>query len=107
MALSAGEMRHRVTVRAPAGTLATTAVVVASRISASIAAARAADGGERIAGGGMHSISMTTVKLRFRRDIQASYEVVEHCCLQRTFQIVSLEPSDERDAMVLTCVTVG
>lgn len=103
--LTAGELRHRMTIHAPAGTKATAAVDIARRVPAKIAARVV--GAEGLAAGGVQSEAGETVSMRFRTDVQASYELVEHCCLQRRFQIVSIRPSDDGRAIEMACVTVG
>lgn len=98
-------MRHRVTIHAPAGTKAVAAVDVATRVAMKITAA--VFGRENVAGGGVQSQAETVVSTWFRTDIQTSYELVEHCCNQRRFQILSMQPSNDGRAIEMACVTVG
>lgn len=103
--LRAHELRHRVTIHAPAGTAAVAAQDIATRVPAKIQAALA--GGEGLAGGGVQSEASSTVTMRFRTDVRTSFELQEHCCTQRRFQILSIQPSDDGRAIEMKCVTVG
>lgn len=106
--LSAGHLRHRVTIYAPAGTKEVAAVNVATRVPAKIAqAAESGIGREGLAAGGVRSESVSTVSMRFRTDVRTSYELVEHCCTRRRFQILAIQPSDNGAAIEMACVTVG
>lgn len=106
--LSAGHLRHRVTIHAPAGTREVGAVDVATRVPAKIAGGRSESfGREDLAAGGVQSQAGSTVTMRFRTDVQTSYELVEHCCNARRFQILSIQPSDDGAAIEMACVTVG
>lgn len=106
--LKAGELRHLLTITAPAGTLAEDAQDVATHVPAAIAVLPLAfQAREYQALGGLQTSTLYTVRVRYREDLKASYVLVEECCTERRFQIVSVIPSDTRDAIEMTCVTAG
>lgn len=102
--LTTADLRHRMTIHAPAGTKAVSAVDVAGRVPAKIARVT---GNEGLVAGGVQSQATSRVSMRFRTDVQTSYHLVEHCCTQRRFQILAIHPSDDGRAIEMDCVTVG
>lgn len=104
--LRAGDLRHRVTVHAPAGTKAVAAVDVAPRVPAKIAPLLPT-GREALEDGGVQSQIGCIVTMRYRTDVQASYLLIEHCCTERRLQIQSITPSEDGRAIQMNCVTVG
>lgn len=106
--LRAGDLSHTGSIIAPAGTLAADEVEVDSEVPASIVAVPVAfQSPERIAVGGVQAQTVYTVSTRYRTDVQPSYVFVEDCCTQRRFEILSVVPSDRRDAIDMRAVTVG
>lgn len=106
--LRASDLRHYVTISAPAGVLSADATVVVEREPASIAVTPPNfQRNEALAAGGLQTQTLYTVSLRYRTDLRADYAIVEECCTERRFQILSIVPSDRRDAIDMTCVTAG
>lgn len=107
--MRAGELRHQVTIRAPAGVLhETDPVDVATGVPMKIEVLGLPfQQREQLNLGGLQTQTIYTAVCRYRTDVKASYVLVESCCTQRTFQIVAVIPSDRRDATEMTCVTGG
>lgn len=106
--IRSGDLSHRGSIVAPAGTLAVAEQVVAAQVPASIVVVPVQfQSPERFAGGGVQAQTSYTVSIRYRTDVQASYLFVEECCTRRRFEILAVTPSDRRDAVDMRCVTVG
>lgn len=106
--LASGQLNHRLTIEAPAGTLAVAASEVAARVPAAITVLPPQfQSREGLQLGGLQSQTVYTVSIRTRTDLQPSYVLVEECCTLRRFQILNIVPSDRRDALDMTCVTSG
>jgi len=107
--MRAGELRHEMTMRAPIGVLhETDAVDVDTQVYMKIEPLPLAfQQREQLAAGGLNTATTYTLTCRYRTDVRPAYVFVEHCCTQRTFQIVAIIPRDRRDALDLTCVTSG
>lgn len=108
--LRAGDLKHTVTVLAPAGTHATETADynVAERVPAAIQVVPPQfQARESLGLGGVQSQTEYQVTLRWREDLLPAYALVEECCTARRFQIVAIIPSDRRDALDLKCVTNG
>ncbi len=105
--MRAGDLRHHVTITAPAGVLnETLPVVVESSIPMRITVLPPAfQARESLNLGGLQTQTIYTVSCRYRTDIKPAFVLVEQCCTQRTFQILSIVPSDRQDAVDMTCVT--
>lgn len=96
------------TIVAPAGTLAVDESVVEAHVPMSVTVLPPQfQGREAQAGGALQTQTVYTVGARYRTDLSASYVLVEECCTERRFQIISIVPSDRRDAVDMTCVTQG
>jgi hypothetical protein len=107
--LRAGDLRHAVTVEAPIGVLdESNAVTVDTAVPAKIEVVPLVfQRNESIQAGGPRTQTLYTVTMRYRTDMRASYVLQEACCTQRTFQILSVIPTDRLDAIEMTCVTNG
>lgn len=107
--MRAGELRHRITIRAPIGVLnETVAVDVATGEPMKIDVLPLQfQAREKLDLGGLQTQTLYTLTCRYREDVRAAYALVEECCTQRTFQILAIIPSDRRDALDMTCVTSG
>jgi hypothetical protein len=106
--LTAGELQHSVTIQAPAGVVAVAAVDVETGVPAAISVTPPQfQSREALNVGGLQTATQYLVSLRYRTDVVASYVLLEDCCTQRRFQILSVVPSDRRDAVDLLCVTNG
>ncbi len=57
--------------------------------------------------GGLQTQTIYTLSCRYRTDIKPSFVLTEECCTERTFQILSIVPSDRMDDVDMTCVTSG
>ena len=101
--LRAGDFSHRVTLFAPAGTLAVGDSTLDTEVRARIQAVTAQQR-EQLAIGGIQGQTIYIVTIRYRTDVQSDLVVVEECCTQRRFQILSIIPTDRREALELTCV---
>jgi head-tail adaptor len=112
MPVAAGSLRHRVTLHAPAGTRGTGDPATASNLATGIPVKIESvplqfQQQERIAAGGINSQTLYTITMRYRSDVAKDLVLVEECCTERTFQIVSMIPSDKLDWLDLTCVVAG
>jgi head-tail adaptor len=106
--LRAGDLSHTGSIIAPPGTLAAEEVEVDSEVPASIVVVPVSfQSPERFAAGGLQAQTTYTVSTRYRTDVRASYVFVEDCCTQRRFEILSVVPSDRRDALDMRCVTAN
>lgn len=107
--MRAGELRHSVTIQAPIGVISDTVTTdVDEHVPMKIEVLPPAfQQREQLAGGGLSTQTLYTVTCRYRTDLLASYTLIEQCCTQRTFQILSIVPRDKRDAVDMTCVTNG
>lgn len=108
--LRASDLRHHtVTITAPAGTVEVDESTVASRVPAAITVTppQFQVRGEQFGGGALQASTEYTVSLRYRTDLAPSFVLVEECCTQRRFQILSIVPTDRRDAVDIRCVTQG
>jgi hypothetical protein len=108
--LRASDLWHSLTVHAPAGTQETVAAAedLFTRVPAAITVVPVQfQSPERLDLGGVQSATRYVVSLRYRTDVKADYVLVEECCTARRFQILSIVPSDRRDAIDMTCVTSG
>lgn len=109
---SSGQMRHVVTIHAPEGTYGTgnpsPAVDIAEHVPAKIDALPLPfQQQERLAAGGLNTQVVYAIEMRYRDDVQANFVLNEECCMQRTFQIIQMIPSDRLDWLQLTCVVAG
>lgn len=106
MPVAAGEMRHRLTLHAPEGTRDEGSPDdLATGIPAKITALPLAfQQQERLAAGGVRAQTVYTIVVRYRDDIQGDLQLVEECCTERTFQILSIIPDDKLVDLELTCV---
>ncbi len=107
--MDVGNLRHRVTIRAPIGVLSETDPVdVATSVPMEIEVLELPfQQREQLATGGLNTSTIYRTACRYRTDIQPSYVLVEQCCTQRTFQIVALIPKRNEGRLDLTCVTSG
>jgi len=107
----AGDYRHRLTIRAPKGVLDESAAVdVATMVRARIIELELPfQEREHLGLGGLLTAVTYAIHVRYRTDIRPSYILVEGpCCpLPRTFQVVTIVPTDRRTEIKLTCVTEG
>ncbi len=108
--MRSGALTHRVTITAPAGVLDETLPV---NVDTSVPMNITADplqfqSRENLNIGGLQTKTIYTLECRYRTDMKPTFVLVEQCCTQRTFQIVSdIVPSDRKDAVKMTCVTSG
>jgi head-tail adaptor len=109
MPVASGQMRHRLTLYAPQGTRGDgTAANLLTGIPARIEAVPLQfQQQERLAAGGIQAQTLYNIQVRYHEDIAKDLELHEECCTQRTFQIVSMIPSDKLDWLDLTCLTAG
>jgi hypothetical protein len=106
--LTSGELKHRVTISAPAGTIAETETTVAENVPAAVSVLSPQfQAREALQHGGLMSHLFYMVSLRYRTDMHPSLVLVEECCTQRRFQIQSVIPSDRRDAVDMMCVVAN
>jgi hypothetical protein len=104
--LRASDLRHSVTIHAPAGTLDQVARDVETGVPAAITVTPVPfQTPERLAAGGLQAQTLYSIGLRYRTDLRPDYVLVEECCTQRQFQILAIVPSDRRDAIDMRCVT--
>lgn len=104
--VASGELRHRVTLHAPEGTRGVGSPDdLASGIPAKIMAVPLAfQQQERIAAGGARAQTLYSITIRYRDDVYEDLQLVEECCTQRTFHILSMIPDDQLQSLELTCV---
>lgn len=109
MSAPAGVMRHRVRLFAPEGTRGDgTAQTIASHIPASITAVPLQfQQQERLAAGGVNAQTLYSIDIRYRPDVAKDLQLVEECCTERTFNIVTMIPSDKMDWLSLTCLVAS
>lgn len=106
--LRAGDLRHYLTLEAPAGAIDVEASDLETHVPAAITVVPVNfQNRENQQAGGLQTATAYTVTVRYRTDLVASYVWREECCTQRRFQILSIIPSDRRDAVDMTCVTAG
>lgn len=101
--LRAGDFSHRLTLFAPAGTREVMDTNLATGVPARIQAMTAQQR-EQLAIGGIQGQTIYIVTIRYRNDVQSDLVPREECCTQRQFQILSLIPTDRREALEMTCV---
>lgn len=106
MPVASGEMRHRVTLYAPQGTRDTGSPDnLATGIPAKILALPPAfQQRERLEAGGVRAQTLYTITMRYRDDVQEDLQLIEECCMERTFHILSIVPDDRLIDLELTCV---
>lgn len=106
MPVASGQMRHRLTLYAPEGTRgAGSPDELATGIPARIEAVPLQfQQQERLAGGGQHAQTLYAVTIRYRDDISEELQLIEECCTERTFNIVSIIPDDTLQWLELTCI---
>lgn len=104
-----GRASHRVHIQAPLGVLdEAVAVNVDTDVPVMIDVLPPAfQANENLALGGLQTQTKYNVTCRYREDVRASYVLLEQCHTQRTFQILSVIPSDKHDNVQMTCVTHG
>jgi SPP1 family predicted phage head-tail adaptor len=104
--LASGEMRHRVTLYAPEGTRDVGSPdEIDTGIPAKIEALPPAfQQQERLAAGGVRAQTVYTVTIRYRDDVTEDLQLVEECCMERTFHILSIVPDDKLTEIAITCV---
>jgi head-tail adaptor len=103
---SAGQLSHRVTLRAPAGSFgAATDTDLATSIPAKIVPVPLQfQAREQLSAGGLNGQTAYTITVRYREDVRRDHQLIEECHTQRTFQIVTIQPTDRGDALEITCV---
>ena len=106
MPVASGEMRHRITIFAPDGTYsAGSPSNLAEGIPAKITALPLAfQQQERLNAGGVRAQTVYSIVLRYRDDVTEDMELIEECCMERTFRILSMIPDDRLVNLELTCV---
>jgi head-tail adaptor len=106
MPVASGQMRHRLTLYAPEGTRgAGSPDELATDIPARIEAVPLQfQQQERIAAGGLRGQTLYTVTIRYRDDVREDLQLIEECCTERTFHILSMIPDDTLQWLELTCV---
>lgn len=106
--LKASDLRHTVTIEAPAGTAAEDVSEIANSIPAAIDVLPPQfQARESLGQGGLQTSTIYGVSVRYREDLLPSYVLVEECHTQRRFQILSITPSNRGDALDMQCVTNG
>jgi hypothetical protein len=109
MPVGSGQLRHRLTLHAPAGTRGDgTAQNLRTGMPANIAAVPLQfQQQERLAAGGIQAQTLYNIDMRYDDAVAKDLQLIEECCTERTFQIVSMIPSDKMDWLELTCVVAG
>src|SRR5688572_12053857 len=109
MAVASGKMRHFLTLHAPQGTRGTGSPEdLLTGIHASIDAVPLQfQQQERLAAGGLKGQTLYTIVIRYHEDVAGDLELLEECCTERTFRIVSMIPDDKLQFLELTCVEGG
>ena len=109
MPVSAGEMRHRLTIYAPEGTSNEhegSPAEIATGIPAKILVLPLQfQQAERLAAGGVRGQTVYNVFIRYRDDLQADFQLQEECCSERVFNIVAMFHDEQMLNWELTCVT--
>ena len=109
MPVSAGEMRHRLTIYAPDGTsdaLSGSPGEIATGVPAKIAVLPLQfQQAERLAVGGVRGQTVYNVFIRYRSYLQADFQLQEECCSERVFNIVAMIHDEHMTNWELTCVT--
>lgn len=106
MPIASGQMRHYVTLYAPEGTRgAGSPDELATGIPAKIQALSPPfQQRERLAAGGQRTETLYLITMRYRDDVQPDLQLVEECCMERTFHILNMVPDDQLQWLELTCV---
>lgn len=106
MPVASGQMRHRLTLYAPDGTRgAGSPDELAVGIPAKIEAVPLQfQQQERIAAGGQRTQTLYTITMRYRDDVAEDLQLIEECCTERTFNILSMIPDDTMQWLELTCI---
>ena len=106
MPVASGQMRHRLTLYAPDGTRGQGSPdELDTGIPAKIEAVPLQfQQQERIAAGGVRGQTLYTITLRYRDDVREDLQLIEECCTERTFHILSMIPDDKLQFLELTCV---
>lgn len=106
MSVPSGQMRHRVTLHAPEGTHgAGSPDDLATGIPAKIEAVPLQfQQQERLAAGGVKGQTLYSITIRYRDDVTSDLVLVEECCMEREFQILSIIPDDRLQFLDMTCV---
>ena len=112
MPIGSGQMRHRLTIYAPEGTYGTGDPAPAANVATGIPAKIEAmplqfQQQERLAAGGLARQTLYNITVRYREDIDAQFQLVEECCMERRFNIVAMIPSDKMDWLELTCLVAN
>lgn len=106
--VTAGDRSHLLTIQAPAGTIAADASDVEVHVPAAITVTPIEfQRPEGLGAGGLQSQVAYTVNVGYRTDLRGDYVLIEECCTERQFNIVSIIPTDRRDAIEMRCVTAG
>lgn len=107
--MDVGNLRHRITIRAPIGVLnESLPVVVEEGVPMALTVLPLAfQAREALQLGGLQNPTLYTAQCRYREDIRHDFELREECCTQRVFQIVAIIPGDRKDVLDMTCVTNG
>lgn len=105
--LRSGDLAERLTILAPAGTVADVDTEIETEVPAGIwPLAPQFQAREFLGpGGGLQSATVYLISVRYRTDIQSSWVLLEEGGLSRRFQILSRVPSEWRDALDMTCST--
>ena len=110
--MRAGELRHRVTIEVPGGTVSPTGGIVegepqtiAEHVPMAIDALDVQSyASEAMAAGGLQGTAMYTVHCRYRTDFTPRAVLVEECCRQRRLEILSLAPMKRNEGLEMLCV---
>ena len=106
MSVASGEMRHRLTLHAPEGTRgAGSPDDLETGIPAKIAALPPAfQQRERLAAGGPRAETLYLIQMRYSADVAEDLQLVEECCTERTFHILSIVADDKLEWLDVTCI---
>jgi len=106
-----GDRRHLTTIRAPLGVLDKAAAVdVATGIYTRVEVLDLPfQEREHLGLGGLQTAVIYALFIDYRTDVRPSFVLVEESCCPnpRTWQIVTIVPTDRRDELKLTCITKG
>lgn len=103
-----GELQHRMDLVAPAGVLDDAEVEIETSVPTKIAVwPPQFQVSERLQAGGLNTQTYYTVTCQYRTDVKPDLVWRERCHTERTFQILSIVPTDRSDALDMRCVTSG
>jgi head-tail adaptor len=100
---SAGQLTHRFTIFAPAGTANVADTNVAEHVPMRVSSVELSQQLEYLTAGGVQAASTYVVTCRYRTDIRMDAVLVEECHTQRRMQILSQLPTDDMRWLNMVC----